>query len=172
MESSDQLLPPEDLSRRVDADLKAIRERYKEVPAVHIGKYVPGQLLISNVDKKTLDAIGASTYGPIEVKPIFQDIIFSVTFSKPYNPQKLSQILKDEFNVSSAEPNSISGGSSNVVLKSDIRSGTNTYTFKKGWGDCPSGCINRHYWTFTVGSDESVVLVNESGDDLSGSNLM
>lgn len=168
LESSDQLLPPEDLTRRVETDLKAIRARYNEVSAVYTGKYTPGELLISNVDKATLDAIDASIYGPIEVKPIFQDTIFSVTFSKPYNPQKLSKILKDEFDVSSAEPNNIYGGSSNTVLKADTQSGTNTYTFEKGSGDCPSGCIYRHIWIFTVGSDENVVLVKESGDASGG----
>jgi hypothetical protein len=32
-----------------------------------------------------------------------------------------------------------------------------------GWGDCPAGCIDRHVWTFEVGPDGSMKLVNESG---------
>lgn len=33
-----------------------------------------------------------------------------------------------------------------------------------GWGDCPAGCINQHRWTYAVGHDGSVELVNEEGD--------
>lgn len=36
--------------------------------------------------------------------------------------------------------------------------------FRMGWGDCPSGCIDEHLWTYRVGSDGSVELIAESGD--------
>jgi hypothetical protein len=35
--------------------------------------------------------------------------------------------------------------------------------FQVGWGDCPSGCINNHVWTFAVSKDGSVTMVNEAG---------
>ncbi len=35
--------------------------------------------------------------------------------------------------------------------------------FEVGWGDCPAGCIDRHRWTYAVGSDGSVELVGEEG---------
>jgi hypothetical protein len=35
--------------------------------------------------------------------------------------------------------------------------------FEVGWGDCPAGCIDRHQWTYAVGSDGSVELVSEQG---------
>jgi hypothetical protein len=35
-----------------------------------------------------------------------------------------------------------------------------------GWGDCPSGCINEHRWTYAVGKDARVDLVSETGDPL------
>ncbi len=38
-------------------------------------------------------------------------------------------------------------------------------TFRVGWGDCPSGCIDEHTWTFTIGVDESVTLVGETGPE-------
>jgi hypothetical protein len=38
-----------------------------------------------------------------------------------------------------------------------------TVTIEAGWGDCPSGCINRHTWTFTVGSDAVVHQIGETG---------
>lgn len=35
-----------------------------------------------------------------------------------------------------------------------------------GWGDCPSGCINRHVWTYDVSADGTVAPVSESGDEV------
>ena len=32
-----------------------------------------------------------------------------------------------------------------------------------GWGDCPSGCINRHDWAFSVTTAGAVTLVSEAG---------
>jgi hypothetical protein len=34
-------------------------------------------------------------------------------------------------------------------------------TFVKGWGDCPSGCINHHYWFVFVDRNENVTLKSE-----------
>ena len=39
------------------------------------------------------------------------------------------------------------------------------YSF--GWGDCPSGCINRRYWKFNVYFDCSVEFINSYGKRLS-----
>ncbi|CAL8111195.1 unnamed protein product [Orchesella dallaii] len=169
LESSGELLAPETLVQRVDKDLKAIRSKFPAVAEVHAtGKWQPGRLLISGVTKQSLDAINTSQYGPIEASSIFQDTIFSVVFQKPYNPEVLSKILKRDFGIASADPDGIIGGSSSVTLKTDS-SGINTYAFMKGWGDCPSGCINKHFWTFTIGPDaNSVKLVEEKGSDLSG----
>jgi hypothetical protein len=36
-------------------------------------------------------------------------------------------------------------------------------TYEVGWGDCPSGCIDRHHWTFAVTRDGAVTLLSESG---------
>ena len=36
-------------------------------------------------------------------------------------------------------------------------------TFQVGWGDCPSGCINNHTWTFAVSEDGAVTITAESG---------
>jgi hypothetical protein len=37
-----------------------------------------------------------------------------------------------------------------------------------GWGDCPAGCINEHRWTYAVGPDANVELIEEEGDALPG----
>lgn len=41
-----------------------------------------------------------------------------------------------------------------------------TVTVRIGWGDCPAGCISGHSWTYSVGPDRAVRLVQESGDAL------
>jgi len=40
-----------------------------------------------------------------------------------------------------------------------------SYTVKVtiGWGDCPAGCINQHTWTYRVGRDGGLTLLEESG---------
>jgi carboxypeptidase family protein len=38
-----------------------------------------------------------------------------------------------------------------------------TVTFQVGWGDCPSGCINNHTWTFAVSKDGAVTIVSQNG---------
>jgi len=33
--------------------------------------------------------------------------------------------------------------------------------FRKGWGDCPAGCINNHYWYFSVSKDSTIEAAGE-----------
>lgn len=40
------------------------------------------------------------------------------------------------------------------------------YTLEYGYGDCPSGCTNRHKWNFRVFEDGSVEFIGEQGDPL------
>jgi hypothetical protein len=35
-----------------------------------------------------------------------------------------------------------------------------------GWGDCPSGCIDEHTWTFAVTPAGDVGLIGEDGDEV------
>jgi len=36
-------------------------------------------------------------------------------------------------------------------------------TVEIGWGDCPSGCVNRHRWAYSVAGDGTVALLREDG---------
>lgn len=38
--------------------------------------------------------------------------------------------------------------------------------YSYGWGDCPSGCINRHYWELGVYGSGVIELLSESGKEL------
>jgi len=169
LESSGELLPPDALVKRIENDLKAIRAQFPAVTEVHhTQKWQPGKLMLNDVKPGTLEAINKSPYGPSQSQAIFQDKIFLVTFNKPYNPEKLAELLKKDLGVENARPDGVLGGSSSITMTTDP-SGKNTYVIMKGWGDCMSGCINKHFWTFSTGPEEnSVKLVEESGDDPSG----
>jgi len=171
LESSGELLPPDALVKRIEKDLQAIRAQFPAVAEVHhTQKWQPGKLMLQNVNKEALETINKSPYGPSESQAIFQDKIFLVTFKKPYNPEKLAELLKQDYGIEGARPDGVLGGSSSITLTSDP-SGKNTYVIMKGWGDCMSGCINKHFWTFAVGPQEnSVTLVEEKGDDPNDAN--
>lgn len=38
--------------------------------------------------------------------------------------------------------------------------------YSVGYGDCPSGCIHRHWWRFRVGGDGTVEYLGSGGDPL------
>ena len=38
--------------------------------------------------------------------------------------------------------------------------------YSYGWGDCPSGCINRHYWELGIYGSGTIELLSESGKEL------
>jgi hypothetical protein len=39
-------------------------------------------------------------------------------------------------------------------------------TVRIGWGDCPSGCIDEHVWTYEVTTAGEVTLVDEQGPEV------
>jgi hypothetical protein len=53
-------------------------------------------------------------------------------------------------------PNFIAGDWSNVYAR-QTQDGL-TYLFRKGWGDCPSGCIYSEYWYFSFDGDQPVFV--------------
>jgi hypothetical protein len=41
-----------------------------------------------------------------------------------------------------------------------------TVVVEIGWGDCPSGCIERHTWTYSVSKNGTMKLVSETGPSI------
>ena len=80
------------------------------------------------------------------------------------NTKDLAFIFSNIEGVKSAEPNSVVGESNDI---SWTTGGKNGYAikFSKGWGDCPSGCIYRAYWSFYVGENDELNYMGLSGDD-------
>jgi len=68
-------------------------------------------------------------------------LIFSVSCAK-----KQQTVMETTFPQCSAEP--IIGGNSGVDCDYDEYKKEWRMTFWTGWGDCPSGCINKEYYAF------------------------
>ncbi len=66
--------------------------------------------------------------------------------------------------VAYAEPNSYFGGGTEI--RASIESEYVKYIFEFGWGDCPSGCIYKHYWIYRVYYNGEVEFIEEYGDRL------
>ena len=77
--------------------------------------------------------------------------------------------LSDQFDridgVKYADPGGLIGDGNDIeaVLGNDFIE----LRYSVGFGDCPAGCINRHYWTFRVFASGRVAFQGESGDPLS-----
>jgi hypothetical protein len=66
--------------------------------------------------------------------------------------------------VNYAEPNNYFGGSYDITAT--LAPDKIVITYLYGWGDCPSGCISRHYWEYYVTSEGFVQLSREYGTPL------
>lgn len=79
------------------------------------------------------------------------------------NGYAVGRLFKQLEDISSAGPPVVTDGSNIEVLlfEDHLR-----YTLEYRYGDCPSGCINQHEWTFKVFVDGNVEFVSESGNSL------
>ncbi|KAG4065017.1 hypothetical protein HA402_004140 [Bradysia odoriphaga] len=156
LETSRQLRAPPALVQKIADELKAIRTAYPQVNnVVHSAPWVVGELIAEFSDAQ----FGRipSEYGEVTSRILFGEHKV-LKFAEQYNPVVLAEELTTKKLVNFAEPNSVIGGGDSIRYDSQ----TGVYEFTHGWGDCPSGCINRHYWKFSV-SPSGVTLLSESG---------
>ncbi|MEA1986820.1 MAG: hypothetical protein U9N76_04970 [Candidatus Marinimicrobia bacterium] len=73
--------------------------------------------------------------------------------SEKYNMLPIIEQLENIPSIIYAEPNYYNGDGNNITLNSDANSPK--ITFSHGYGDCPSGCINRDYWEFQIIGSEA-----------------
>ncbi|MFQ5799388.1 MAG: hypothetical protein ACE5H0_11970 [Bacteroidota bacterium] len=64
--------------------------------------------------------------------------------------------------VSYAEPNGTIGDGNDITARSEASYWQ--FDYSVGYGDCPSGCIGRHFWTFQIYSDGHVEYAGSSGN--------
>lgn len=66
--------------------------------------------------------------------------------------------------LSGAEPNGIIGDGNDI--RAEAEGDAWKITFSLGWGDCPAGCISRHFWSFRVRSDGQVEFLGSVGSPI------
>ncbi|WP_317900161.1 T9SS type A sorting domain-containing protein [Aurantibacillus circumpalustris] len=89
-----------------------------------------------------------------------------VTFKSDsnYNTAPLTDLFENISGVVFSETGSVVGDGNDisaVIYPNHVE-----LTYSLGWGDCPAGCINRHFWKFNVYYDCSVEYVGEYGPPL------
>lgn len=84
-----------------------------------------------------------------------------VTFPLLFNPKKFAPIIRKLCDAS-AKPNRVSCWDRGYVVLDYLSETESRYTFSKGYGDCPSGCMYKHYWQFSI-TPTGITLANEWG---------
>jgi hypothetical protein len=82
----------------------------------------------------------------------------------PLNAPALADRFEPVEGVQYASPGSALGDGNDI--EGTLGDGFVKLRYSVGFGDCPSGCIGRHYWTFRVFEDGRVTFQGESGDPL------
>lgn len=78
----------------------------------------------------------------------------------PINTHALSRRFEAVDGVVYAEPDGGAGDGNDI--EAVVEKAAVVLTYSRGWGDCPSGCINHAYWTFRVEEDGTVRFVEET----------
>lgn len=90
--------------------------------------------------------------------------VFTIKSEKALNYYALIEKFKNTNKFTFVEQDGGMGDGSDIALLK-IEDGYRYYKYSFRWGDCPAGCINRHYWVIKVKGGE-VVLDEEGGDSL------
>ena len=115
-----------------------------------------------------------SILGPLDVRlveeaeiSLFGDRDFKIHFRVPANWYVLRQRLMQVPAVQHAGPSLmfIGGGNHLVLERVDDHW---RFRFSVAWGDCPSGCVNRHDWVFHVDRTGVAQYIGSFGDPLPG----
>ena len=101
----------------------------------------------------------------IEIKEVYDlhDRFAVVLTEEHVNLNAFPTLFNGITGIRHVEPNWITGDGSEISAQDS--SGTLVLTYSIGWGDCPAGCINRHYWLFEI-TESAVTFLKETGDAL------
>lgn len=90
---------------------------------------------------------------------------WKITFKMPkrINTHVLAETLKTIPGVISARPTSYSiGDGSRIYIQKD--NDYTYFTFRRGWGDCQSGCIHERFFEYKVHNNCKVTFIQSYGD--------
>ena len=187
--SKDGFLNPESQTQILTV-LKAIREKFPEVAMIHarpsfsldtlmVVLTTNGQEIIERKVNMASDSpreveISGGTgisgldqlnskYGAASVSAFFSTRVLLIKFKAPMDIAVLTNIHSAIPEVPGTKIDKAMGGGDNIQLKREGDAWQ--FTFIHGWGDCPSGCIHKHYYYFSYRPDtQTVTKTGEKGD--------
>ncbi len=172
LEISGSLLAPAAMVSQISQDLAAIHTAFPGwvdgVDGIHVKPdWAPGEILVQMTAPAWADYQGGvftafndlnAQYGPVTITPVALPYTLRLQFPALYHPVVLSSTYAQVAGITFAEPNYSYGDGSDITSSQVGR-----YLFKRGWGDCLSGCTYKHFWDFQV-TDGTVTLLNEYGN--------
>jgi len=171
LEISDSLLAPAAMVSQISQDLIAIHNAYPGwvdgVDYIHARPaWVPGEIIVQMTTQgwtdyqngvfTAFDNLNAQ-FGPVTFQSIALPRTLLLIYDQLYNPDVLSAIYAQVTGIALAQPAYLYGDGSDITSSQVGR-----YLFKRGWDDCPSGCIYEHFWDFQV-TEGTVTLLSEYG---------
>lgn len=97
---------------------------------------------------KLLDTYDFNTAEALRSYPDFPWVLISST--NIYNLIPLEKAFSQVSSIDIAEFNKFCVGGDNQMFLTRHPDGSSTLEFERGWGDCPSGCINSESWKFEI----------------------
>jgi len=145
------LLPNAALVSKIEKTIVQIRKEFPEVSKVrNTGNWYLGRVLITNYSPELKEKIEKSEYGPLKEATVskVKGNEAELTFSKPYEPNRLSNGLKSL----GATAQSIWYESGTVKDLGHIRYNPDKseYTFREGLDNCGPDCTENRFWTYKV----------------------
>src|SRR5262249_47965183 len=156
---------------QISQDLIAIHTAYPGwvdgVDVIHARpSWVPGEIIVQMTSQAWTDYQNGvftafndlnAQYGPVTFQAIALPPTLLLIYDHLYSPDVLSAIYRQVVGIAIAHPDYFFGDGSDITSSQVGR-----YLFRRGWGDCPSGCYANHYWDFQV-TNGTVTLLSEYG---------
>ena len=118
---------------------------------------------IIKTDITEIDSL-ISLYG-LKIDSYHPNDFATLVSNKPYNTIALSHKFEGLPYLNYVEPNFWVGDG--PYITAEVNPNYITYTLSIGFGDCPAGCISRHYWEYNVYTTGRVQFIKEYGNELS-----
>lgn len=105
--------------------------------------------------------MGLKSYSELHSMPRAMAVLKT---ARQINPLPVAEQFAEIPTLSGAELNYMDGDGNTIKVK--VEPGAILYRFEYAWGDCPAGCINRHFWEFSVDENGDVQFIDEGGSAL------
>jgi hypothetical protein len=83
---------------------------------------------------------------------------------RPVHAAALARLFSRIDGITNAEENGVGGDGNDIRAR--LQQNGWRLDYSVGFGDCPSGCIERHAWSFFVSASGNVSFLGESGSPL------